>query len=128
METTALLNNNTLIVLHKYYTPREEIKMIVTCVLVNVKPDFIEDFIEATTENHLHSVQEPGNMRFDVLQNKTDPSRFTLYEAYESEEPAAAHKTTKHYLKWRKKVAGWMAKPREGIHHDVICPLDRTKW
>ncbi len=95
--------------------------MIVTIVNVYVKPEFVNDFIKTTTENHLGSVKEPGNLRFDVIQNIEDPTRFVLYEAYESEEAAANHKTTPHYLKWRETVAGWMAKPREGIKHNVIC-------
>ena len=102
--------------------------MIVTTVFVYVKPEHIQNFIEATTENYKKSIEEPGNMRFDVLQCTSDPARFLLYEAYESEEAAAAHKHTEHYLKWRESVAEWMAKPREGIPHRVICPADRSKW
>ena len=102
--------------------------MTVACVTVNVKQEFIQDFIEATISNHENSVKEHGNLRFDVLQNADDPSRFTLYEAYESEEAAAAHKSTDHYLKWRETVAGWMAKPREGIKHNVIRPLEKNEW
>ena len=102
--------------------------MIVTTVTVYVKPENIDDFIEASIENHEASIEEPGNMRFDVLQSMTDPTRFLLYEAYQFEEEAAAHKKTEHYLKWKKTVASWMAKPRQGIPHQVICPKDRSKW
>ena len=96
--------------------------MIVTIVHVEVKPEYINSFIRATTENHLESVKEPGNLRFDVLQNDAEPYRFVLYEAYETEELAATHKTTAHYLKWRETVAPWMASPREGIRHTAIVP------
>lgn len=102
--------------------------MIVTCVTVYVKEDNLEDFISATIENHEGSIAEPGNMRFDVLQSMEDPTRFLLYEAYESEEAARAHKETGHYLKWRETVAGWMAGPREGIAHRVIRPEERSLW
>ena len=61
-------------------------------------------------------------MRFDVLQSRDDPGRFLLYEAYESEERAAAHKNTEHYLTWRKTVEPWMAKPREGVPYLGIAP------
>lgn len=98
--------------------------MIVTTVIVYVKPENINDFIEASSKNHEDSIKEPGNMRFDVLQCTTEPARFLLYEAYESEEAAAAHKKTEHYLKWREMVAGWMAKPRQGIPYKAICPKD----
>lgn len=102
--------------------------MIVTTVLVCVKAQHVNDFIEASKKNHESSIKEPGNMRFDVLQCVDDPTRFLFYEAYESEEAAAAHKKTEHYLRWRDTVADWMAKPREGIPYKVICPGDRNKW
>jgi autoinducer 2-degrading protein len=102
--------------------------MLVTCVTIYVKPEHVADFIEASIANHEGSIKEPGNMRFDVLQCTGDPTRFLLYEAYESEEAAAAHKQTEHYLKWRDTVAAWMAKPREGIPHRVVRPLDRSAW
>jgi autoinducer 2-degrading protein len=96
--------------------------MTVTCVYIRVEEAHIDDFIEATTENHIASVEEPGNVRFDVLQSVDDPSSFLLYEAYESEEAAAAHKDTLHYLIWRDRVADWMAEPRRGVKFNSICP------
>lgn len=53
--------------------------MIVTIVHVYVKPEFIPQFIEATQRNHEHSINEPGNLRFDVLQDHNDPAKFVLY-------------------------------------------------
>jgi autoinducer 2-degrading protein len=96
--------------------------MIVTIVHVEVKAAYLEPFIRATTENHIESVKEPGNLRFDVLQNDAYPNSFVLYEAYDNEASAAAHKKTSHYLKWRETVASWMAKPREGIRHTALAP------
>ncbi len=96
--------------------------MIVTIVEVHVKPENVEQFIAATIENHKASVKERKNMRFDVLQSPQDLSLFLLYEAYNSEEGAAAHKNTPHYLKWRDTVAQWMAVPRKGVPYRVICP------
>lgn len=89
--------------------------MHVTLVHVYVKPESAEDFIRATTSNHENSVREPGNLRFDVLQDPLDQSHFILYEAYQDEAAAKAHKETEHYLLWRDTVADMMAKPREGI-------------
>jgi autoinducer 2-degrading protein len=96
--------------------------MIVTIVHVKVKPEHIDDFIKATTENHHHSVKEPGNLRFDVLQLQENPAEFALYEAYEDETAAAAHKETAHYLGWRETVAPWMAEPRQGIRYQALWP------
>lgn len=96
--------------------------MIATLVYVQVKSEFINDFIEATRENHENSVKESGNLRFDIIQDAQDKSKFVLYEAYASEEAAAAHKETSHYFKWRDTVASWMAKPREGVKHHLLFP------
>ena len=95
--------------------------MITTCVHVWVKPEFIDKFIEACQKNHEESIKEPGNLRFDVLQDMNDPAKFLLYEAYGSEAASAAHKDTAHYKEWRDTVADWMAKPREGIKYKIIC-------
>ena len=96
--------------------------MIVTCVRVSVKLENIEDFIQATRINHENSIKEPLNCRFDILQNPENPSQFILYEAYENEEGAKAHKETTHYKTWRETVAPWMAEPRQGIPYTVIAP------
>jgi autoinducer 2-degrading protein len=96
--------------------------MHVTLVHVHVNPQHVEDFITATRLNHLASVQEAGNRRFDVLQSPEDPSRFVLYETYVSAEDAAAHKQTRHYLTWRDTVADWMATPRQGVSYNGLFP------
>lgn len=96
--------------------------MIVTCVHVHVKPEHIDDFIGASKINHENSVKEPKNIRFDILQSKEDPTRFLLYEAYESADGAADHKKTQHYLAWRETVEPWMADPRKGVPYVSIAP------
>lgn len=96
--------------------------MIVTIVHVQVKPEHIDDFIRVTVRNHEKSIQEPGNVRFDVLQKPDKLSEFALYEAYENEEAAAAHKETSHYLEWRETVAAWMAEPRMGVRYNILRP------
>jgi len=99
--------------------------MTVTFVHVQVKPEFIKPFIDATRENHENSIKEPGNLRFDILQDAADPNKFVLYEAYVSDEAAAAHKETAHYFKWRDTVANWMSKPREGVKHKMLFPAKK---
>jgi (4S)-4-hydroxy-5-phosphonooxypentane-2,3-dione isomerase len=96
--------------------------MHVTLVHVHVKPEHVDDFIAATKANHEASVQEPGNLRFDVLQSAREPERFVLYEAYATAEAAAAHKEAAHYLAWRDRVAEWMASPRQGVLHIGLFP------
>lgn len=96
--------------------------MHVTLVHIQVKSAHLDAFIAATRLNHLASIQEPGNRRFDVLQSPDDPCHFVLYEAYASPQAAAEHKNTAHYQTWRETVADWMAEPRQGIHYDGLLP------
>ncbi len=99
--------------------------MVATVVHVFVKPEFVEAFISATRENHENSVKETGNLRFDILQEPGNPTKFVFYEAYATEEAAAKHKETAHYMKWRDTVAPWMAQPREGVKHTLLFPENK---
>lgn len=102
--------------------------MIVNIVYIHVEKGHIEDFKAATIENHENTIKEQGNLRFDVLQDDSDPSKFVLYEAFLSDEAAAEHKKTNHYLKWKELVAPWMESQRKGIKHKVIKPDKAALW
>ena len=67
-------------------------------------------------------LQEPGNLRFDLLQDPEEPTKFIFYEMYETEEAVAAHKQTAHYQTWRDTVADMMAQPRKGQKMTVHAP------
>ena len=102
--------------------------MIITCVHVYVKPQFIDGFIAATMLNHEGTIQEPGNVRFDFLQDANEPSKFLLYEVFKTEADVKAHKETSHYLRWRDAVSDWMDKNREGIRYNLIAPQNSALW
>ncbi len=102
--------------------------MLVYCVEVSVVKGHENDFLNATEENHRNTRKEEGNLRFDVLQQQDDPSRFFLYEVYSSEDAVKTHKQTAHYLKWRDTVAPWMAVPRKGTCHTPHFPEDPSEW
>ena len=97
--------------------------MLIVQVLVHVKPEFVDAFTAATLDNATHSVREPGIARFDVLQQHDDPTRFTLVEAYRTDDAPAAHKATAHYERWRDTVAPMMAEPRTNVKYvDIHFP------
>ena len=101
--------------------------MYVVCVTVWIKPGMEGQFIEATRQNHLGTREEPGNLRFDVLQKEDEPTRFFLYEAYRETEDFVRHQQTPHYFKWKETVAGMLDKPREGVRHRSLFPAD-SAW
>jgi len=98
--------------------------MFIVHVHVQVKPEFVEAFKEATLENGRNSVQEPGIARFDVIQQLDDPTRFVLVEVYRTPEDPARHKETAHYQTWRETVAEMMAEPRSSVQYGNGFPAD----
>ena len=98
--------------------------MQIVHVHVNVKPEFVDAFKQATVENATNSVKEVGIARFDVIQQTDDPTRFILIEIYKTAEASGAHKETAHYKRWRDTVMPMMAEPRQGIKYTYIFPKE----
>lgn len=98
--------------------------MFIVHVFVHVKEESVEAFKEATIENASKSVQEPGIARFDVIQQRDDPTRFVLVEVYRTPNDPAKHKETAHYKTWRATVADMMVEPRSAIKYDNVFPED----
>ena len=101
--------------------------MLIVHVFVHVKDDCVEAFKAASIENARNSVQEAGVARFDVIQQKDDPTRFVLVEVYRTPDDPARHKETAHYQTWRDTVADMMAQPRSAIKYDNVFP-DEGGW
>lgn len=102
--------------------------MLVVCVHVHVKPEHCEEFVAASVENARNTIQEPGNLRFDVLQQADAPNHFILYEVYRDEAAVKAHKETSHYARWAETVAPWMAEPRKGVKYTPHFPKSLEQW
>jgi autoinducer 2-degrading protein len=96
--------------------------MFVVCVRIQVLPECVDEFVEATKINYENTRKESGNVRFDVLRGADDPCRFFLYEVYHEETNFRTHQQTTHYLAWREKVAPMMATPRIGEKYSNLFP------
>lgn len=101
--------------------------MLIVHVHVRVKPESVDAFRHATIENAQNSIQESGIARFDVVQQRDDPTRFVLVEVYRDDAATIAHKETAHYKKWRDAVADWMAEPRSSVKYTNVFP-GNTGW
>lgn len=98
--------------------------MYIVQVHIHINMKYLNEFIEATLENASNSVKEPGIVRFDVLQQSDDPTRFVLLEVYKTAEDQLKHRETAHYLKWRDAVVDWMEEPRVGVKYKNLYPDD----
>jgi quinol monooxygenase YgiN len=101
--------------------------VLVVHVFVRVRPDAVGAFRAATLENARNSVREPGVVRFDVVQQADDPTRFVLMEIYRGAEDPARHKATAHYAAWRDAVEPMMAEPRRSVRYEAVFP-DPDGW
>jgi autoinducer 2-degrading protein len=101
--------------------------MFIVHVQIRVKPDAVETFKAATLANARASRLEPGIVRFDVVQQADDPTRFVLVEVYRDPAAQLAHRETAHYPVWRDTVANLMAEPRTSVKYANVFP-DDANW
>jgi autoinducer 2-degrading protein len=73
--------------------------MHIVLVLVTVRADMLPEFEAALLHNARASVEhDPGCLRFDVSQDRDDPTRWVLYEVYEAPEAHVRHRQSPHFL------------------------------
>ena len=100
--------------------------MLIVAVHARIKPEHVQGFREACLENARNSIQEPGVVRFDVLQQTDDPTRFMLYEVYRSPDDPPKHRETPHYNAWLAKVTDMFAEPRTRQMLSNVFPPDQA--
>ena len=99
--------------------------MEILLVEVNVKPERLTDFLELIKYDAEHSENdEPGCLRFDVLQDSEDQHKFFYYEVYKDEAARMAHRETPHFKHYAEASADMMAGPV--VRHIVnnVVPSD----
>lgn len=88
--------------------------MLVLLVTVRVKPEHLAEFLPAARHNAEHAVaDEPGCLRFDIIQDREDTHLFRFYEVYKDDAALAAHRLTPHFKKYIEASAPWMAVPAD---------------
>jgi len=102
--------------------------MLVVHVHVRIRPGQAEAFLAATLVNAQASLDEPGVLRFDLLQDQADPQHVVLVEVYRDDDASAAHKLTPHYATWRDTVAEMMAEPRQSTRFSAVFPDGADRW
>ena len=99
--------------------------MIVLHVTAQVKPEHVKEFLEVVRYDAEHSEKdEPGCLRFDVIQDRDDPNRFYFYEVYRDEAALEAHRQTPHFKFYFEKVQPWLAAPPERRFGRNLIPAD----
>lgn len=96
--------------------------MFVQLVHIRIKPDCIDDFLEVFRLNYDGTRQEPGNIRFDVLQDPEEPTHFAIYEVFEDAAAVEAHRATAHYKQVAARLEALMEGPRSKEYFTLVMP------
>ena len=102
--------------------------MLAIWVKVRVKPDMREKFLKAIEHDALGSERdEPGCLRFNVLQDQKDANVYYFYEVYKDEAALEEHRKAPHYAVWRA-AADSLDGPTEPVRVTPVFPGDRKYW
>jgi autoinducer 2-degrading protein len=97
-------------------------------VKVRVKPDQRQRFLDAIEVDALGSERdEPGCLRFNVLQDLQDENVYYFYEVYKDEAALEAHRKMPHYETWRG-VADTLDGTPEATRTQPVFPSERAYW
>lgn len=102
--------------------------MFIVSVHIRVKTEHRAAFLAASLDNARNTTREPGNLRFDVLQQLDDADRFVLYEVYRDELAMQAHKATEHYARWNDAVVEMMAEKRYSVKYAACFPTEASEF
>jgi autoinducer 2-degrading protein len=102
--------------------------MLVSWVKVRVRPESRDKFLHAIEVDALGSERdEPGCLRFNVLQDAGDSNVYFFYEVYKDQAAMEAHREMPHYAVWRS-AADALEGPVEVSRCQTVFPADRGYW
>ncbi len=102
--------------------------MLAKWVKVKIKPEMRQRFLDAIEVDSLGSERdEPGCVRFNVLQDAGDENVYYFYEVYVDDAAVDAHRATPHYAVWRA-AADTLDGPVELIDCQSVFPADPEYW
>ncbi len=74
---------------------------------IKVKAEYLEDFLKNVRVHARNSSEEPGCVRYDVLQDTSDPQLVFLFEVFKDEAAFQSHLTYDFYKAWMEKSKTW---------------------
>lgn len=102
--------------------------MLAMWVKVRVKPDLRKEFLDAIEADALGSErEEPGCLRFNVLQDERDDTIYYLFEVYSDQAALEAHRAMPHYAVWRS-AAHTLDGPTEATRCTTVFPAAHGYW
>src|SRR5258705_10002619 len=102
--------------------------MLAMWVKVKIKAAMRDKFLKAIEADALGSERdEPGCLRFNVLQDEKDENIYYFYEVYKDQAALEAHRKMPHYAKWQA-VADTLDGPTEPTRCKTVFPAAAGDW
>ena len=97
--------------------------MIALIVTVNIKPEHRDAVLKGALEDARGSQHdEPGCLRFDVIQDQSDPNRIFFYEVYKDEAAFQEHLKAPHFPAWSSIPKEYFSAPTAVSRGPIISP------
>lgn len=81
--------------------------MYVIFNIIRVKQQYLDQFLKGVFLHARNSSQEPGCIRYEVMQDKNDPQIVCLYEVFRDEVAFNEHRTYDYYKHWMESSRDW---------------------
>ena len=102
--------------------------MIAKWIKVRIKPEMRQRFLDAIEVDAVGSEKdEPGCVRFNVLQDDSDKDIYYFYEVYRDQAAVEEHRAAPQYAVW-KAAAVTLDGPTERIECTSVFPADEAYW
>lgn len=84
-------------------------------VRIPVKPEHRDEYLRGMIELDARASleNEPGCLRFDVMEDESEPNVVLLYEVYRDRAAFEEHGKSAHIARWRQHSQGWTAGPAQ---------------
>ena len=92
------------------------------------RDNFLEASIDVTGKTHQN---EPGMLiRFDIIQDSSDPNRLFVYEVWRDEQAFNAHLQAPYYKRFGDTVKNWLVAPPQVlcVGSNVFPPESDKAW
>ena len=76
-------------------------------VTLQVNSEHLDAFMESMVEHARLSLEEPGCLRYDVVQDSEHSNRIYVYEVFVDEAAFDTHRQAPHNQEWRETTKDW---------------------
>lgn len=99
--------------------------MLAIVVSVRVNPNRRSEFLAGIEEASARFREEPGCVRFDVIQDAVDPDQVYFYEVWRDETALDAHRASPHLARWAaKRDSGLVVGSLQAIRCRTVFPRE----